>query len=65
MAMYDAIKPTMISNDKMYLNDPCKVFSVNVVVCFQVDFPKLTGSNGVVLGVEFVKSVESLSSLEK
>lgn len=58
-------KLAMMSNHKTYLNDPGKIFSINVVVRFQVDFPKLAGSNRVVLGVEFIKSMESLSSLEK
>ena len=47
----------------MYLNQASKVFSVDVVVCLQVDFSQLAGPDRVVFGVELVKAVKRLSSL--
>ena len=47
----------------MYLNQASKVFSVDVVVCLQVDFSQLAGPDRVVFGVELVKAVERVSVL--
>ena len=47
----------------LYLNQACKVFSIDIVVCLQVDFSQLAGPYRVVFGVELVKAVKCLSSL--
>lgn len=49
----------------LHLDETCKVFSIDVVVCFQENLPQFAGSHRVVLGVELVKPVKCLSSLEE
>lgn len=45
-------------------NNGGKIFSVDVIFCLQVQVTQLTGSHGVVLGIEFVKTLEGLSTLQ-
>lgn len=45
-------------------NNGGKIFSVDVVFCLQVEVTQLTGSHGVVLGIEFIKTLEGLSTLQ-
>ena len=47
------------------LDDGGKVLSTDVVLCLQVQVTQLTGSHRVVLGVEFIKTLESLSTLQR
>lgn len=45
-------------------NNGGKIFSTDVVFCLQVQVTQLTGSHGVVLGIEFIKTLEGLSALQ-
>lgn len=47
------------------LDDGGKVLSIDVVLCLQVQVTQLTGSYGVVLGIELIKTLECLSTLQK
>ena len=47
------------------LDDGGEVLSTDVVLCLHVQVTQLTGSHGVVLGVEFVETLEGLSSLHR
>lgn len=46
------------------LDDGGEVLSPDVVLCLHVQVTQLTGSHWVVLGVEFIKTLEGLSSLQ-
>lgn len=45
-------------------NDGGKIFSIDVVFCLQVEVTQLAGSHGVVLGIEFIETLEGLSALQ-
>lgn len=47
------------------LNDGGKVLSTKVVLCLQIQVTQLTGSYGVVLGIELIEALEGLSSLQR
>lgn len=47
------------------LDDGGKVLSIDVVLCLQVQVTQLTGSYGVVLGIELIKTLEGLSTLQR
>lgn len=47
------------------LDDGGEVLSTDVVLCLHVQVTQLTGSDRVVLGVEFVETLEGLSSLQR
>lgn len=50
---------------KTDLDDGSKVFSTDVVLCLEVQVTQLTGADGVVLGIEFIKTLEGLSALQR
>lgn len=52
-----------MKSQRGYLNETCKVLSLDEVVSFQVDLPQLTGSHRVVLRVKLIKAVKGLSPL--
>ena len=47
------------------LNDGGKVFSIEVVFCFQVKVTQLTGSYWIVLSIELIETLEGLSALQR
>lgn len=49
----------------IYLDHTSKIFTTNIVLSLQIQVPQLTGTNWIVLGIEFVKSMECLTSLEE
>lgn len=49
---------------KTDLDDGGKVLSTNVVLCLHVQVTQLTGSHGIVFGVELIETLEGLSSLQ-
>lgn len=46
-------------------NNGGKIFSIDVVFCLQVQVTQLTGSHGVVLGIEFIKTLKGLPALQE
>lgn len=46
-------------------NNGGKIFSIDVVFRLQVQVTQLTGSHRVVLGIEFIKTLEGLSALQE
>lgn len=48
-----------------YLDHTSKIFTTSVVLSFQIQVPQLTGTNWIVLGIEFVKSMKRLTTLEE
>ena len=48
-----------------HLNDVTKVFALNVVVCFDEDLSQNRLADGIVLGIELVKPMESVAVLQK
>lgn len=49
----------------VYLDHTSKIFTTNVVLGFQIQVPQLTGTNWIVLGIEFVKSMKRLTTLQE
>jgi len=49
----------------IYLDHTSKIFTTYVILCFQIQVPQLTGTNWIVLGIEFVKSMKCLTTLEE
>lgn len=58
-------EPINPNPSRLHLDETCKVLSPDVVVSLQVDLSKLASAHWVVLGIELVKTVEGLSSLEE
>lgn len=48
---------------KTNFDDGGKILSIDVVLCFQVQVTQLTGSHGIVLGIELIETLEGLSTL--
>lgn len=55
----------MICFSVLHLDEACKVLSLDVVVCFQVDLSQLAGSHRVVFGVELVEAMKCLPPLRE
>lgn len=47
------------------LDDGGKILSIDVVLCFQIQVTQLTGSHGIVLGIELIETLEGLSTLQR
>lgn len=47
-----------------HLNNVTKIFPLNVVVRFDEDLSQDGLANGIIFGIEFVKSVESVTILQ-
>lgn len=54
-----------VSSMKTNLDDGGKILSTDVVLCFQIQVTQLTGSHGIVLGIELIETLEGLSTLQR
>lgn len=50
---------------KTNLDDGGKILSIDLVLCLEVQVTQLTGSHGIVLGIELIKALEGLSTLRR
>lgn len=47
----------------IYLDNGCEVLSRYMVLSLHVKITQLAGSHGIVLGIEFIETLEGLSAL--